>query len=223
MKVKDVSIRVVVPVGTFAGGLLAGYFAGKYVSWCRYEEILAKDLTDMEKYYEGKHPEKDPRPNGYLQSKEEKVNGQKIVTMGGDYKKPNPVDYASMYDPAQSEHPEEDTEDIRDDDDASEYINNEFKANKKRAPKMIKAAEFGTEDGFSTQTLLYYTENERLTIHEQEGNVDDMIYDDELEDYVGDALVKFGFTQNDEERIYVRNYAMATDFEIVKVFGAFGE
>ena len=202
----------------FALGGVAGYFVGRYLTKNFYKEKAENEIADMEEYYQGKHPEKPPR-----ETNAETVDGKKIFTMGGNYVKPTKVDYTSMYDPAESESPEEDDPVDIDDTDDGEALNNEYKANKSRAPRLIKGSEFGDQPGFTTQTLLYYTENETLVIHDMEDyGKDDMIYPDEYDDMLGDALVKFGFTTNDkEDRIYVRNFSRGCDFEIVKVFGAF--
>jgi hypothetical protein len=72
-------------------------------------------------------------------------------------------------------------------------------------------------------SLLYYTENDTLTIHDDEDMGEDIIYLDEIADFIGDALDKFDFRHSDEKVIYVRNFRRSTDFEITKVYGAFGE
>jgi len=195
-------------------GIAIGYFAGRYVTKIHYEEIMEKERKDMREYYEGKHPEKPPMPEYSM------TQNVEVHNMTEEYVKPNKVDYTKYYqtDPAESESPSEDAPSV-DEDDLGEVITADYKKNSKKPTKIIKADEFGDQPGFNTMELVYYQENEVLTL--KEGSEEDIIYFDEIEDLIGDALVKFGFADNDETCIFVRNYSRGCDFEIIKVFGAF--
>lgn len=93
-----------------------------------------------------------------------------------------------------------------------------------REPKIIKAIDFGAEEGFKTQSLLYYQDNDILVIEESEDFDEDAIEDfSEQEAIVGDALVRYGFKDDDTRFIYVRNYQRMVDYEIEKVFDAYEE
>ena len=109
------------------------------------------------------------------------------------------TDYTSFYkgDPAESEHPTEE---------------GDTKGSKKRAPRIIKADDFG-EDGFAQIYLDFYTEDKALVITD-ETEAKEV---DEVRDWIGNALEKYGFESNDEEKIYVRNFNRKEDYEILKI------
>ena len=86
-----------------------------------------------------------------------------------------------------------------------------------RKPKIISAESFENEmRHFDKQQLYYYVGDETLATEEEEiiRNVDQV---------VGDALDKYGFRENDESIIYVRNLDFSTDYEIEKVYSRFGD
>ena len=115
------------------------------------------------------------------------------------------IDYHAFYkkpDPAEQEYPKDDEGD-------------KVKSNKK-PPRMITAERFG-EDGFTQVYLDFYTEDQALVITD-ETEAKEI---DEVKDWVGDALEKFGFSTNGEDHIYVRNYNRKCDFEIQKVWDRF--
>lgn len=200
----------------FTGGTVVGFLAGTYYykkSKCqKCKEMHEKDMQDMKEYYEGKHPEKPPYDNG--------TTTIDIKSMNSEYVKPNKVDYTKFYDPAEDEHPSEEAgseENV--DDNLGELLTDEYKANRGKPPKIIKVEEYGNNDAYKEMSLLYYQENDILVV--EEGDVEEMLYPDEIDDYIGDALIKFGFATNDERKIFVRNFSQGIDFQITKVFGAF--
>lgn len=189
-------------------GIVVGFATGYYVAKCHFKQLHEADMQDMREYYEGKHPEKPEYES------EHKVD---VHTMDEPYEKPNKVDYQQFYDPSESESPKDDIPE--DENDTGSYMTNEYKKNKNRAPIIIKKGEYGDMDNWKTMDLKYYQESETLTF--VEGDEEDMIYFDEIEDVVGNSLVKFGFADNDEPVIFVRNFSRGCDFRIEKVFGAF--
>ena len=193
---------------TGIAGIAVGFAAGYYVAKCHFKQLHEADMQDMREYYEGKHPEKPEYES------EHKVEAH---TMDEPYEKPNKVDYQQFYDPSESEGPKDDIPE--DEDDTGSYMTNEYKKNKNRAPIIIKKGEYGDMDNWKTMDLKYYQESETLVF--VEGDEEDMIYFDEIEDVVGNSLVKFGFADNDEPVIFVRNFSRGCDFRIEKVFGAF--
>lgn len=192
-----------------AGGLFAGYSVGKYVTRVKYEAIIETDMKRIMEYYEGKHPEK-PK-----MTETTDISGVEVHSMSESYVKPNRVAYDKKYtgatetEAAESESPSEE--------DAVEYGG--------RSNKSIVIIDDGEFEELATQKgihLLYYTENDILTISEGEG-IEDVMYVDEIEDHIGDALTKFGFKTNSQDKICVRNYKNGCDYCIVKVRKAFGE
>lgn len=115
------------------------------------------------------------------------------------------IDYHACYkkpDPADQEHPT---------DDEGEKVKNS-----KRQPRIISAEKFG-EDGFSPIYLDFYTEDQAL-VQSDETEAKEI---DEVRDWIGDALEKYGFATNNEPRIYVRNFDRKCDYEILKVWERF--
>lgn len=200
-----------------AGGGVGGAI-GSYVMKIKLEEKHKAELIDMEEYYVNRHPDKKPRENGYYEGDKQVQDDLK------DYVKPAPVDYTKYYDPdedpADNESPNDDETDNYDE---GLELEKERIEDKNKKPKLIAASDFGMDPKYGTLSLLYYTENDTLTIHDDEDMGEDVIYLDEIADFIGDALDKFDFRHSDEKVIYVRNFRRSTDFEITKVYGAFGE
>lgn len=85
----------------------------------------------------------------------------------------------------------------------------------KAKPKIIRASEFDEYEFHDKVTLYYHTEDGVLSTEDGE------IVDD-VEAYIGDALTKFGYADNDDEEvIYVRNINRGTDYEVAKVYGSY--
>lgn len=133
------------------------------------------------------------------------------------------TNYAAMYkgSAANYEHPvdsdEDEDEDIVEetDDDIALEQTLEHQETKDRSPKIISVEALGDlPPRIDMQTLFFYTDNEVLTNEE----------DEEIEDpgyFLGDALDKYDFRNNDEERIYVLNYATDTCYDVQKVRGLY--
>lgn len=213
----------------FTGGGL-GYYVGHSVGKIKSQMKYTEELAALEQYYIGKHPEKEPRNADKSSSSEAQIDGE-IQSIDCEYKKPIKVDYANFYksgseqvDPAEYESPPDDEEDIHDRD-VGEFISDYNERHRNDPPRPIKAEECGTmEDyGYTTMELTYYQGNDILVVSEQEGKIEDVIYPQEVDDWVGNSLVKFGFKYNNDEVLYVRNYMRMTDYEIHKKKGSFGE
>lgn len=127
----------------------------------------------------------------------------------------------TLSDPSENEFPTEDDEDELDDlDEENAVVDNEIikkleKENDK--PKIIEVESFGELSMFETETLSYYVEDGFL-VHE-----DDEIVDD-VEFLIGDALDRYGWRYDDldDTNLYVRNYKLQRDYEIIKVIAEFG-
>ena len=119
---------------------------------------------------------------------------------------------------AESEYPREEAEESGESGDERSERTERMKDTKGEKPKIIKAVDFENQyTWFDKCTLLYYTEDGVLA------NADDGEPVDDVERFVGDALDKFGFRNNDEEVIFVRNFSRGSDYEIAKVFGAWAD
>lgn len=104
--------------------------------------------------------------------------------------------------------------------DDGEAITKDYENDRNKPPKPIKAVDFGQDSSYETSTLYYYVEDDALVLEDQTPFDE---YPDEQE-LLGDALDKFKFKDDeDQTEIYVRNYARRTDYEVIKVFGAYNE
>lgn len=204
----------------FVGGLVAGFAIGHYVAKCKYEEITKEGFARMDAYYKRKQSSEDK------QQEVASVDNVEVQTMDVEYVKPEPRDYTQYYnpenqqtdiDPAEYESPEEDEYSDGHSRSMNETYNAIHEKERNKPPRVISAAEHGTRDheGYVSYELLYYTENDVLTVSDPEG--EDIISPDELDDIVGNTLVKFGFKTNNEDVMYVRNYQRMWDLEITKV------
>ena len=156
------------------------------------------------------------------------------------------IDATRRVDPAETEHPEEDPvgEDIEEEnyipdaagnlegdleeadaaeddglvdpeEELSRFVNE--MARQKRPPKLITFEAFDNEyrGVYEKETLYYYVYDDVLATEDEEEVTD-------VASLVGDALDKFGFRDNNEEVIYVRNFVLMTDYEIIKAWAEFG-
>ena len=84
-------------------------------------------------------------------------------------------------------------------------------------PKLITYEDFENGlPGFDQKSLLYYQGNDTLTTD------DDELVDDR-EALVGSCMEQYGYEDSEEKTIFVRNYKLETDYEIIKIFGDFVE
>lgn len=91
----------------------------------------------------------------------------------------------------------------------------EHQKKKGRKPRIISVEEAANlPEYIESQTLFYYATNEVMTDEDEE-----VIEDPER--LIGDALTKYGFADNDEERIFVMNYQLDTCYEIAKILGSY--
>lgn len=94
-----------------------------------------------------------------------------------------------------------------------------MKSHKNDAPRLIKVSQVGELDWFGMSTLLYYEGDNTLVIEDSE----DVIPEDEVRNYVGDCLTKYGFTINDEAIVYVRNFQREMDYEVIKIHESYSK
>lgn len=163
-----------------------------------------------------------------------KFNANEVINYGSFYKNQE----GSEIDPAEMLHPsEEDFDEGEMDISPEEYeklvatggiVNEENEndvagfemtkeSNSGKRPKLISAESFDNDyPHFDKIELEYYTGDDVLVDISSEEEIHDP------ERIVGDALDKFGFRENDEERvIFVRNFNHGADYEVSKVFSSF--
>lgn len=74
--------------------------------------------------------------------------------------------------------------------------------------EIIDPMEFGDKDGYDTKSWMYW--NDDVLTNE----VDEIIPEDEISGYIGDALTHFGEIEQDS--VYVRNNASKIEYEILR-------
>lgn len=87
---------------------------------------------------------------------------------------------------------------------------------RRNRPKLIRAEDFGNL-GYEQKQLYFYAVD-KILVDEDSGDILDS-----PEGIIGDALTKYGFDNNSEERVYVRNDSFDTDYEIIKVHTSYSE
>lgn len=205
----------------FILGLLLGGAAGSgityYICKSRFEKTIAEERQkirrEYKEYYEKKQAEEDEAianhapaiPDKPVESSDRYVQRKQAEEIIRDNH--------YIYDPAESEGPTEDDLIAE-----SEAINNmhDTLAAIHKDPKIIKGEHFGEIVSYDTESLTYYVEDQTL-VHEDQSLVDDEGF------LIGDALDRYGWRDDDEDdsALYVRNYQIQKDFEIIKVFGEY--
>lgn len=226
----------------FFSGFVAGGITGAGVAFLflkkkfdkRIDEELEKINSEMSKedvaYFEGETEvnvdglDSDSSDESYILKKYATPKTEKI-----DYK----TYHESKVDPAEAEHPEEEDDEENENETDPESIGvitpenenlmagyqmtKEMAYSKDKKPKIITGDSFYNEyPHFDKISLQYYFDDDILATEEDE-EIDD------VERVLGDTLDKYGFRNNDESVIYVRNLSMGTDYEVFKVRAAFGE
>lgn len=91
----------------------------------------------------------------------------------------------------------------------------EHQKKKGRKPRIISVEEAANlPEYIDAMTWFYYATND-VMVDEDEEIIEDP------ERYIGDALTKYDFANNDEKRIFVMNYELDTCFEIMKILGSY--
>lgn len=222
--------RILADALIFAGGLVVGAVTSGLIVKKKCDKKMEEELKSQSDYYEARIDELyddeavadsdiseeeavEEAPEEYSTSPMP-VPEQDSLTRGR-YKKPETTDYTTYYkgkrDQAESESPKED----------ADYYE-EARGSKDKGPKFIKMEEFGDDPRQSEVHLHYYMDDGVLTLSDDQS--EELLEDfDEIHGMIGDALSKFGFDNNDEEVIYIRNRARGCDYEIVKIFGSYKE
>lgn len=216
----------------FLGGLATGVLASYIFIKKKFEIISEEEIDSVRDYYAKRYPDEitdgvavestDSAPSEYRKDSEQKIDISEGVRQERGKRKT--IDYTSYYnsknepsDPAESEHPEDDDYDR----DYEEGLKETKERQSAREPRIIKAGDFESVPGYSSETLLFYAVNKVLTTEGDEVLASQDL--DEVADMLGHTLTKYGFYSNDEPRLYVRNEKRGCDYEIIKVFDAFEE
>lgn len=218
----------------FAGGAAVGTTGGCIFFKKHYEKIAREEIQSVKDALR-RHIEEltttsleDPSI-GAEEEKEEPKKEEPVITNHNSLAdgKPDPyaTDYTKYYkevgaeamDPADSEYPREDDEELEQI--KQEVLNDELRSKRTHPPEIIKADDVG--ETFEVSDLYYYTDDDVLA-----NDAEEMIgKTDGGELYlVGDCLTKFGFKDDDSQKtIFVRNYELGIDYCVTKIWGAYIE
>ncbi len=197
-------------LGGGAGGGITYYIMKKQMDGMR-DEIRA----EYKEYYERKQVEEDEAKAEHINAIPDKPIPKPreytniIKTYGGEVR-----DFDDE-DPAESERPEDDepddVEDLIEEAENTEKLHNALEKSHDRI-KLLQPDSFGEINSYACESLMYYVYDKTL-VHEDDTLVDDIAF------LVGDALDRYGWADNDEdeEPLYVRNYKLQKDFEVIKV------
>jgi len=196
----------------FIFGLLLGGVAGAGITALICKSHLTKEREkirqEYKQYYERKQEEEDEAKITHV-----KAIPDKPIPETEDNKRYSEL--VREYDRAEYERPTE--EDLIEEAENTKKMHDALEASRDRI-KLIQVESFGEIQSFDAESLTYYVYDKTLT-HEDESLVDDVDF------LIGDALDRYGWADNDEEQdaLYVRNYKLQKDFEIIKVMDEYPE
>lgn len=210
-----------------AGGVAAHHFyMVKKLS--KYEE-LAEEYDDIAEEYLRSEDEVNPdktntgRESGTMSSKQREEirnklqkNWEGTTNYAAMYNNDHPVDSDEDDAPdyyEDSEEEEEETEEMKDLERALDATL-DHQANKDKPPKIISYDAVAELPAHIEQCDLFYYKDDGILANEAEEELDP-------ETFIGDALYKYDFADNDETEIYVMNYALDTCYCVTKVNSAF--
>ena len=208
----------------FSGGALLGSVVGFIIGY-------RKAFKDFEEGMENSEPPKHI-PEEYLRehfenSLNDAEDDEKEITSREDLDKikekltsnwNGTTNYAAAYDLSRNEDSELGGSELHNEEalgGMDEETANFLKEREGKAPKIIsETAASGLPAGIDHQCMFYWQYDDTLTTED----------DEEIEDverFLGDALTKYGFSDNEEKTIYVINYELGTVYEIEKIEKAF--
>lgn len=205
-------------LGLAVGSVPTYFYMKKKVDVLLDEINDIKDYNDISNQYVSETDE-DEEVNPPLDDIRDKLNR--------NYEKT--TNYAEMYhkrresdEELESEHPvdsDEDEEEWEDDDiltddqEAALEATKDHQKNKDKPPKIISEEAVADLPTYIDNAILYYYFDDGSLVNEEE---EELV----AEDFIGNALTKYGFDTNNEDKIFVMNYALDTCYEVVKIMGA---
>ena len=193
-------------IGMLLGGAIGSgitYFIMKNKMDSREEDIRNEARKEYKEYYERKQAEEDEAKATHVN----KVPDKPVETK--EYK-----NLAGLYDRAEMERPSE--EDLIAESEGINAVHDVLREEKGERVKILEPEHFGEITSYECESLTYYVMDKTL-IHEDGTIVDDESF------LIGDSIERYGWGDDDEvlDPLYVRNYRIAKDFEIVKVMGEY--
>lgn len=193
-------------IGLILGGALGSsitYFVMKGKFEKKEDDIRTEARKEYKEYYERKQAEEDEAKATHVN----KVPDKPIETK--EYK-----NLAGLYDRAEMERPSE--EDLIAETEGVNAVHEALEKSHGERTKILEPEHFGEITTYECESLTYYVMDKTL-VHEDGTVVDDESF------LIGDALERYNWADSDEDNLplYVRNYRIAKDFEIVKVMGEY--
>lgn len=207
--------NIIFGLGGLIIGAIGGFVAGKVYYKETYEQQARDEITEMREYYEKKE-KRLMTPEGVkeLKAKLNEQYGVNNVHVAGSREAMERFRVDDPIDPAESEYPEEEDEDLEDEEPDIGDVNREYEKNKHKKPRIISAEEAGElPPGTESRTFFLYTYDNTITDED-----DEEIEQPEL--LLGDCLDKYDFYSNDELVMFVMNYELSTCYEISKIDAA---
>lgn len=212
----------------FSGGVVigaAGGVIGATLYWKkRIQKFIDQEVASVKEFYANNDisefvntgvciPDEDPNPIAKNPSGE--ISGVNVKARRPG--KPEYVDYNKYYisansDPAEciapSENDDEEIRNILDGQEATRRMN--------KPPRIISHEEYGLRPELDKIELYFYAGDSVLATEDGE-----IVTDEDA--LIGDALTKYGFNENDESVIFVRNESVGADYEITKTFSSYSD
>lgn len=179
-------------------GFVCGYIAGNLYGKKKYKKVEVED--DIEDEFKRGGLKKEKTPLDFSQTIK---NSLCIHSPSKEMMK-----FQNMYmigdDPAEIEHPEDDTPE------RDNFIK-EREKNKNKPPKIISAEAVGELPAYIENKVLYLYNWDETVVDDEENVID------HPEELLGDCLEQYDFYDSDERIIFVMNYSLDTCYEIQKV------
>ena len=196
-------------IGLILGGILGSgttYYICKKKMDEREDEIRSEARKEYKEYYERKQVEEDEAIATHVKKVPDKPIPQEYKELVNNYRVEEP-------DPAELENPQDDEEEVdyAEEETVVDDLIQEHLEKQNPNPKIILPESFGELNTYDTETLTFY-QQDRVLVHEDETLVDDINF------LIGDSLDRYGWADDDDDVLYVRNYKLQRDYEIIKKY-----
>lgn len=211
----------------FTAGLIIGAGSGVLATWQyfkqKYEKQASEEIQEALDYiressdYRANTINDDDAEINTLTPEERKErlleNERKTTNYASMYKNKQDPDPAIQADFRQAE----DLAEVESDDETpEEQANKEHQENRNKPPRIISLEEYENLPAYISRETLYYYHYDEIVADDNEEEIPDP------ETYIGDALDKYNFRENEDEQIiFVLNPRLDKAYEIQRVMGAF--
>lgn len=232
---KSTKFAIIGGIGGFILGVTAGILGSKKYWKTKFEELADAEIESLREYYGiknsytcehmdiseedlGQNDAENPVDKDQMRKIREnlKKNPHKQVNYGSYYTKKT-ADRDVKIDPIQDDIAQNDAEneepdgiELTDEEEEAKAIYDDHQENKDRDPKIISVDDIGDVPGYYEEAVLYYYQYDDTVTDADNVEIDEPGY------LLGDCLSKYGFKDNEEERIFVQNFSLAKIYEVRK-------